>query len=45
MKIKVPCALPYFFSAVKMAVPMSIIGAAIASGWGPRAAWATSPAA
>ena len=29
MKIKVPCALPYFFSAIKMAVPMSIIGAAI----------------
>ena len=28
-KIKAPCALPYFFSAVKMAVPMSIIGAAI----------------
>ncbi len=24
-----PCALPYFFSAIKMAVPMSIIGAAI----------------
>ena len=29
LKIKVPCALPYFFSAVKMAVPLSIIGAAI----------------
>ena len=29
VKIKVPCALPYFFSAVKMAVPMSVIGAAI----------------
>ncbi|MBQ3076728.1 MAG: ABC transporter permease [Clostridia bacterium] len=28
-KVKLPCALPYFFSAVKMAVPMSIIGAAI----------------
>ena len=28
-KIKVPCTLPYFFSAVKMAIPMSIIGAAI----------------
>ena len=27
--VKVPCALPYFFSAVKMAVPMSVIGAAI----------------
>lgn len=29
VKIKVPCALPYFFSAIKMAIPMSIIGAAI----------------
>ena len=29
LKIKVPCALPYFFSAVKMAIPISIIGAAI----------------
>ena len=29
LKVKVPCALPYFFSDVKMAVPMSIIGAAI----------------
>ena len=28
-KIKIPCALPCFFSAVKMAVPISIIGAAI----------------
>ena len=28
-KIKIPCALPYFFSAVKMAVPISVIGAAI----------------
>ncbi len=28
-KIKIPCALPYFFSSIKMAVPMSIIGAAI----------------
>ena len=28
-KITAPCALPYFFSAIKMAVPMSIIGAAI----------------
>lgn len=29
LKIKAPCALPYFFSAIKMAVPMSVIGAAI----------------
>ena len=28
-KLKVPCALPYFFSALKMAIPMSVIGAAI----------------
>ncbi|MGN0159266.1 MAG: ABC transporter permease [Brotaphodocola sp.] len=28
-KIKVPCTLPYFFSAIKMAIPLSIIGAAI----------------
>ncbi len=28
-KIKAPCTLPYFFSAIKMAIPMSIIGAAI----------------
>ncbi|MFR3922172.1 MAG: ABC transporter permease subunit [Dysosmobacter welbionis] len=36
MKIKVPCALPYFFSAVKMAVPMSIIGAAIGEWLGAK---------
>lgn len=29
LKIKVPCTLPYFFSAIKMAIPMSVIGAAI----------------
>ncbi len=29
MKLKFPAVLPYFFSAVKMAVPLSIIGAAI----------------
>lgn len=29
IKIKIPCALPYFFSAIKMAIPISIIGAAI----------------
>lgn len=29
LKIEVPCTLPYFFSAIKMAIPMSIIGAAI----------------
>ena len=29
MKLKLPTALPNFFSAIKMAIPMSIIGAAI----------------
>lgn len=29
LKLKLPGALPYFFSAIKMAVPLSIIGAAI----------------
>lgn len=28
-KLKLPAAMPYFFSALKMAVPLSIIGAAI----------------
>lgn len=28
-KLKLPAALPYFFSAIKMAIPLSIIGAAI----------------
>lgn len=29
LKLKLPATLPYFFSALKMAIPMSIIGAAI----------------
>ena len=29
MKLKLPAVLPYFFSAIKMAIPLSIIGAAI----------------
>ena len=29
LKLKMPAALPYFFSAIKMAIPLSIIGAAI----------------
>lgn len=29
LKLKLPTALPHFFSAIKMAIPMSIIGAAI----------------
>lgn len=36
LKIKVPCALPYFFSAIKMAVPMSVIGAAIGEWLGAK---------
>ena len=28
-RVKIPCALPYFFSALKMAIPMSVSGAAI----------------
>ena len=33
------------FSAIKMAIPMSMIGAAIGEWLGPRAVLATSPAA
>ena len=29
VKVKIPASLPYFFSAIKMAIPLSIIGAAI----------------
>lgn len=29
LKLKIPTALPHFFSAIKMAIPLSIIGAAI----------------
>lgn len=36
-KVKVPCALPHFFSAIKMAIPMSIIGAAIGEWLGAQA--------
>ena len=36
MKLKAPMALPYFFSAIKMAVPMSLIGAAIAEWLGAQ---------
>lgn len=37
LKVKVPCALPHFFSAIKMAIPMSIIGAAIGEWLGAQA--------
>lgn len=36
LKIKIPCALPYFFSAIKMAIPMSVIGAAIGEWLGAK---------
>lgn len=36
MKLKIPTALPYFFSAIKMAIPLSIIGAAIAEWLGAQ---------
>lgn len=29
LKLKIPAVLPYFFSSIKMAIPLSIIGAAI----------------
>ena len=36
LKLKVPTALPYFFSAIKMAIPLSVIGAAIAEWLGAQ---------
>lgn len=36
-KLKMPWALPYFFSALKMAVPMSLVGAAIGEWLGTQA--------
>lgn len=36
-KLKLPAILPYFFSALKMAVPMSIVGAAIGEWLGAQA--------
>ena len=36
IKLKIPTALPYFFSAIKMAIPLSIIGAAIAEWLGAQ---------
>lgn len=35
-KLKLPTALPNFFSAIKMAIPMSVIGAAIAEWLGAQ---------
>lgn len=36
LKLKIPTAIPYFFSAIKMAIPLSIIGAAIAEWLGAQ---------
>lgn len=36
VKLKFPTVLPYFFSAIKMAIPISIIGAAIAEWLGAQ---------
>lgn len=36
MKLKIPNAIPYFFSAIKMAIPISVIGAAIAEWLGAQ---------
>ena len=35
-KLKLPSALPNFFSAIKMAIPLSVIGAAIAEWLGAQ---------
>lgn len=35
-KLKVPSVLPYFFSAIRMAIPISVIGAAIAEWLGAQ---------
>ena len=36
IKLKMPNAIPYFFSAIKMAIPISVIGAAIAEWLGAQ---------
>lgn len=36
IKLKLPTALPHFFSAIKMAIPLSVIGAAIAEWLGAQ---------
>lgn len=36
LKLKIPTALPNFFSAIKMAIPLSVIGAAIAEWLGAQ---------
>lgn len=36
IKLKLPSALPYFFSALKIAMPLSVIGAAISEWLGSQ---------
>ena len=36
IKLKLPTALPHFFSAIKMSIPLSVIGAAIAEWLGAQ---------
>ncbi|MDD3395410.1 MAG: ABC transporter permease [Anaerotignum sp.] len=36
LKLKLPTALPHFFSAIKMALPLSVIGAAVAEWLGAQ---------
>ena len=36
LKLKIPSAMPYFFSSIKMAIPLSIIGADIAEWLGAQ---------
>ena len=36
LKLKLPVALPHFFSAIKMSIPLSVIGAAIAEWLGAQ---------
>jgi putative hydroxymethylpyrimidine transport system permease protein len=37
IKLKFPASLPYFFSALKIAVPLSVVGAAISEWLGAQA--------
>ena len=39
--VRLPSALPLFFSGVKIAAAVSVIGAVLANGWAPARAWAT----
>ena len=36
-KLKLPAVLPYFFTAIRMAIPLSVIGAAIGEWLGAQA--------